>query len=126
VQFINVTIEGIADVNGYIDEFLDVEAEAVNTTWTPGDQFILTGHKLKIAGDDPACGLYITPVDPAIAPVKVTRIAENTPGKIVGVLPDSTGSLVNRLVIRTQYAGAGNIFLKTPRVITSQFTIEES
>jgi len=125
VQFINVTIEGVADVNGYIDEFLDVEAEAINTTWTPGDQFILTGHKLKIAGDDPACGLFIVPVDAAIAPVKVTRIAENTPGKIVGVLPDSTNSLVNRLLIRTQYTGSGSNFLKTPREILSSFTIEE-
>jgi len=126
VQFINVTIEGIADVNGYIDEFLDVEADAVNTIWIPGDQFILTGHKIKVAGEDPACGIYIVPTDPAMTPVKVTRIAENTPGKIVGVLPASTSNSENRILIRTQYAGSANTFLKTPREIISTFTIEEA
>jgi len=69
--------------------------------------------------------LYIVPVDPAIAPVKVTRIAENTAGKIVGVLPDSTGGNINRILIRTQYTGSANAFLKTPREILSSFTIEE-
>jgi hypothetical protein len=41
---IEVIIEGIADVQGYIAEFTDVEAEANNTIFVPGDQFILTGH----------------------------------------------------------------------------------
>jgi hypothetical protein len=124
-ESIEVIIEGVADVNGYIDKFYDVEADSVNSQFVPGDQFIITGNKIKIAGDDPACGLYITPKDSSAAPVRITRIAENRSSKITGVLPPSTGSLYNKLVIRTQYAGSGEHFLKSPRVITSSFVLEE-
>jgi hypothetical protein len=122
---IEVIIEGIADTQGYIAEFLDVEAEAKNAIFVPGDQFILTGYKVKIAGDDPACGMYLVPVDDPSKAVKVTRIAENTAGKIVGVVPPSTGYIFNRIEIRTQFTGGSNT-LKTPRVITSSFTLEEA
>jgi hypothetical protein len=124
-QSIEVIIEGAADVNGYIDKFYDVEADSVNSQFVPGDQFIITGHRIKIAGDDPSCGLYIMPADPTAMPMKVSRIAENRSSKITGVLPVSTGELMNRIVIRTQYAGSNSNFLKSPRVITSSFVLEE-
>ncbi|MDR2446354.1 MAG: hypothetical protein LBD58_03540 [Treponema sp.] len=31
-----VEVEGVANAQGYIDEFVDVSAEAVNETLTPG------------------------------------------------------------------------------------------
>jgi hypothetical protein len=34
-----VEIEGLAEVNGYIDEVMDVSTEAVNETLTPSGQF---------------------------------------------------------------------------------------
>jgi len=124
---IEVIIEGIADVQGYLAEFIDIEADARNTVFVPGDQFALYGHKIKEAGDHPSCGVYLVPVDDPSRAVKITRIAENTPTKIIGVLPPAgTGSLVNRIEIRTQYAGSGGNLLKSPRVITSSFTIEEA
>jgi len=125
VQFINVVIEGIADVNGYIDEFHDYEVDSSNAVFTPGDQFAIHGHKIKIAVDDPGVGLYLVPVERPDARVKITRIADNTPTKITGVLPPSTGYQFNRLEIHTQFAGAANNFLKSPRIITSSFTLEE-
>ena len=125
VQFINVVIEGIADVNGYIDEFFDYEAESSNALLASGDQFVIHGHKIKIAGDDPSVGLYIVPTADPSKKVKITRIAENTPTKITGVIQSTTGYQFNRIEIRTQYNGSSNSFLKTPRIITSSFTLEE-
>jgi hypothetical protein len=125
VNFINVIVDGIADVNGYIDEFVDVEEASSNAVFVPGDMFILTGHKIKVEGDDPSIGVFLVPVDDPSKRVKITRIAENTPAKIVGVIPPSTGYAANRIEIRTQYTG-GSAFLKTPRVITGGFTLEEA
>jgi len=56
---------------------------------------------------------------------KVTRIAENTASRIIGIIPGLPGSPV-KLEIRTQFSGSGSTFLKTPRIITSNFTLEES
>jgi hypothetical protein len=125
VQFIKVDIEGVADVNGYIDEFYDFEADSSNATFVNGDQFSIHGHKIKVAGDDPTVGVYIVPVEDPSKKVKITRIAENSPTKITGVLPDSTGFNLNRIEIHTQFTGSTSNTLKTPRVITSAFTLEE-
>ncbi|MDR2922995.1 MAG: DUF4469 domain-containing protein [Treponema sp.] len=125
-QFISVTIEGIADVSGYIDEFIDYEADSTNTFFVPGDQFAIHGHKIKVAGDDPGNGVYLVPVDDPGKKVKITRIAENGPSRITGVLPASTGYSNNRIEIHTQYSGASDNFLKIPRVITSPFILEEA
>jgi hypothetical protein len=125
-EFIEVIMEGIADVQGYIADFTDVEAEETNTIFIPGNQFIITGHKIRVVGDDPACGLYMVPVEDPSKAIKITRLAENTAGKIIGVLPPSTGYSINRLEIRTQFAGSGGVFLKAPRLITSPFTLEEA
>jgi hypothetical protein len=125
-QFIKVEIDGIADAGGYIDEFIDFEADASNTVFVPGDQFAIHGHKIKIAGDHPDVGVYLVPADDPSKKVKIDRIAENSPSKITGILPASTGSNINRIEIHTQFSGAANTPLKNPRIITSAFTLEEA
>jgi hypothetical protein len=119
----HVVVEGLADVDGYIDEFLDSENNSINGVLEPGHQFMITGHRLKVIGDDPTCGLYFVPVGYDDPPVKVTRIIENTPTKIIGVIPE-VGWAFSKLEIRTQYSGSKTAFLKNVRVITSDFTLE--
>jgi len=125
VEHITVDIEGLADVSGRIDEFIDTDENSVNTLYVPGDQFIVNGQKIKIAGQNPDVGIYFVPVDEPAQAVKVNRIAENTPTRIIGIAP-KTEFWHNRIEIRSQYAGAGDRFLKTPRVITSSFVLDES
>jgi hypothetical protein len=122
---IAVVVDGEADPSGHITEFLDNENNSVNHWYEPGNQFMLTGHKIKIAGDDPSCGMYIVPVEYNDPPVKVTRIIENGAGKIIGVIPNAEWEKV-KIEIRTQFAGSGGVFLKSPRVITSKFTLEQA
>jgi hypothetical protein len=124
-QSIAVEILGIADTSGYIAEFIDYDEDSVNTLYIPGDQFALHGHKIKVAGEDPAVGVYFVPVEDPSKAVKVTRMAENTPSKITGIAP-KTEHVHNRIEIRTQYAGSGSYLLKTPRIITSGFVLEEA
>jgi len=124
INEITVSVEGIADASGWIDEFHNTDEDETNNVFSSGNIFIVQGSKIKLAGDDPNVGLYFVPViDPAHA-VKVTRIVENNPNKIIGVAPQ-TEYQQNRIEIRTQYAGSTTVLLKAPRVITSDFILEE-
>jgi len=125
IEHIGVEIEGIADTGGWIDEFIDADDNSVNTLYVPGDQFILHGHKIKIAGDDPGIGVFFVPVNSPANAKKVTRIAENSSSKIIGIAPQ-TQHAQNRIEVRTQFEGSSSKFLKTVRVITSSFILEES
>jgi hypothetical protein len=124
-ESISVINEGLAETDGYIDEYLDAEEQAINSIFVPGNQFILHGNKIKIAGDSPDVGLYFVPVDAPDKAVKVTRIAENSPSKIIGIAPQ-TGYNANRIEVRTQWAGSSTKFLANLRVVTGKFTIEEA
>jgi hypothetical protein len=68
-------------------------------------------------------GVYFVPTNKTSPAVKMARVGENTPSKIMGIAPD-TKYAYNRIEIRTQYSGSGNTFPKEQRVITSLFTME--
>jgi hypothetical protein len=123
IRYIEVTVGSTADTNAFIDEFTDRDENAVNSIFIPGNMFSITGSKIKVAGDNPNCGVFFVPVDDPSKAVMVTRIGENNPTKIFGIAP-KTDSVYNRIEIRTQFTGSGGIFLKSPRVIKSDFIIE--
>jgi len=125
VKHIEIFVEGLADASGWIDEFIDTDEDLINSSYVPGDQFILHGSKIKIAGDDPACGLYFVPAGNPTGAVKVARIAENYPSKIIGIAPQ-TSNRYNKLEVRTQFAGSSGRLLKNVSVIASDFVIEEN
>jgi hypothetical protein len=119
---IAVEVEGIADTQGYIDEFIDVSTESVNEALTPGGMFSIAGHKVKITGEDPETGVYfVSEADPA-ARVKVTgHLAENSASKVIGTIPAlSAGKW--KAEIKTRFGGSGKD-LKNTRVIESAFVL---
>jgi hypothetical protein len=122
---IEVIIEGYADTQGWISEFVDLEENFINTQFLSGNMFAISGNKIKITGDDPSIGVYFVPVEDPSKAVKVVRIGENTPSKVTGIAPN-TGYIHNKIEIRTQFSGAVNTPLKTLRVITSSFTLEQA
>jgi hypothetical protein len=124
IEDINVLIDGIANNTGWIDEYIDVDGDSSNALYVPGNLFVLNGHKIKIAGDDPSCGLYYVPLESPSNAVKVSRISVNSSNLISGIAP-TTGYPLNKIEVRTQFLGSSNTFLKAPRVIQSLFTLEE-
>ncbi|MDR1326247.1 MAG: DUF4469 domain-containing protein [Treponema sp.] len=117
-----VEITGIANVSGYIDEFIDVSTEAVNETITPGGQFRISGYKIRIAGDNPDIGVYFVSVTDPTQRVKVFgHLAENAPSKLIGIIPFLTAGDWN-LEIITQFS-SGSFFLKEPRAIKSPLVL---
>ena len=125
ISRIAVEIEGLADTAGFIGGFIDYDTNVPNPDLIPGNQFCITGHKIKIAGDDPSCGLYFVSVDDPSKEVKVTRLAENSPAKLTGIIPE-TASAQSSILIRTQYAGSGGTLLKHPRVIAKKYIPEQA
>jgi len=117
---IEVLIEGKADIHGYIAECTDVATGAVNETITPKNMCVLTGYKLKVAGDHPDVGVWFEQTD-GPAKLKVSNLAENTPTKLIGLLPDCPSGTY-KVVIMTQYTNSSKL-LKDIRVIESGFTL---
>jgi hypothetical protein len=117
-EHIAVEVEGLADVNGYIDEFIDVNTEAVNETLTPGGEFSISGHKIKVVGDNASVGVYFVPVATSEGRVKVGgHLAENTTVKLIGVIPPELAAGAYQLEVVTQFSG-GSKALKEPRTIS--------
>jgi hypothetical protein len=123
-KHISVEITGVAESNAFIDEFIDRDEDSINGIFAPGDMFCVYGNKIKLAGDDPSCGLFFVPVNDPSKAVKVTRIGENSSSIITGIAPD-TQYQNNRIEIRTQYSGSGASFLETPRSIVSDFVLDK-
>jgi hypothetical protein len=121
---VSVIVEGLADTAGVIHEFEDTDEQSVNEFFAPDNQFVLRGSRLKVVGSDPAVGVYFVPVNDPTKAVKIARIAVNTPTQLVGIAP-STGFTENFIEIRTQYSGSSSHLLKEPRVIRSNFALEE-
>jgi len=122
---IDVVIDGKADVYGYIAEFVDTDENSINGLYVPGDQFVISGHKIKVTEDDPETGVFFVPVDDPARAVRAARVVENTASRIIGITP-KTGYMRNRIEIRTQYTGSETTPSKTPHVIASAFILEES
>jgi len=118
---IAVEIEGIADINGYIMEFIDVYTGAVNETFTQMNEFIITGHRLKVVGDDPSIGVFFKNTATG-AMTKAHSLAENSSHKLIGIFP-GINDAVFQIVIKTQFSGSSKP-LKEVRTIESNFTIK--
>jgi len=124
-KIVDVVIDGVANTRGYIHQFIDVDTGSVNSTLSGGGSFIITGSKIKVAGDDPMCGVYLEPEGDPDARVKVqTRFAVNSPSKIIGTVPMLAASQSYRLLIITQFLGSGNTFLQKPKTLSSEFVLK--
>jgi hypothetical protein len=123
-EHIEVEVKGECKNKARIGKFTDLDENSVNKIYVPGDMFSITGSKIKIAGDNPDCGLYFVPEGLPDKAVKVKRIMDNKPSKSTGIAP-LTEHTCSRVEIRTQYTGSKTVYLKEPRTITSSFVLDE-
>jgi hypothetical protein len=108
---------------GRIEGCFDLDSGETNGRLTPGGIFTLSGGKLKVAGDDPECGIYfVSALDPDKRFKVASRLAVNISSRLCGVVPAMPEGDY-QIVIVSQYT-VGGIPLKTPRSITSDFTVK--
>jgi hypothetical protein len=65
------------------------------------------------------------PVEDPSKAVKVNRLVENTPSKIIGKAPGIDCQRC-RIEVRTQFTGSSNAFLKKLWIIASDFVLESA
>jgi hypothetical protein len=118
---ITVETEDNENSRGGVKRFTD-ESGTVNETVTPGALFSLAERKIKVAGDNPDCGVwFISKEDPSVRFRAVRRLSVNTSTKLAGIapaLPDGEYTVE----VKTQYT-VGGINLKETKTFKSGFTL---
>jgi hypothetical protein len=113
IPFIEVEILGLADVNLYVGQVIDIKTGTVNEMLTPGKNLRIVGDKLKLAGTKPDVGIYfINQETKATTKVEATDVVVNNPSELIIVIPQLAAGTY-KLEVRTQYA-VGSM-LKQPR-----------
>jgi hypothetical protein len=111
---VKIENEGLAGDGAYIDEIQDVHSESLNNALTPGNMVHILGHKIRVEGENPACGVwFVNQADQSRVPI-TEHLGINRSTELFGLIPPlSAGAW--KLEVLTQYAGGTP--LKEPRVI---------
>ncbi|MDR1984449.1 MAG: DUF4469 domain-containing protein [Prevotellaceae bacterium] len=123
LELVNVEIVGVAETGAMIAQVNDVKTGSINDLLTPNRNLIISGHKIKIAGDSATNGIYFVNNDTQeISKVDPTDIITNNPSELIIVIPAlATGAY--RLEVTTQYGGNSKQLLKEPRTATFDRTL---
>ena len=117
---VGVEVLGVKEGGGAsIGLVTDTLTEATDGTITPGEDILIEGTKIKIAGDPDLCGVYFIPRDaPEETIYKVERrLTQNNPSSIIARVPATLQPGAYTLRIVTQYTNSGSTLLKEPRTI---------
>jgi hypothetical protein len=110
---IAVEITGVGDSSISIAEVLDVKTGSVNDLLTPNRNLRIKGYKLKLAGDNPAVGVYfVNQVTSERVKVETSEIVTNNPAELMIVTPVLTAGTYS-LEVTSQFSGS--VALKEPR-----------
>lgn len=110
---IEINVLGVADPSAAILQVKDIKTGTLNDLLTPERNLRITGSKIKIAGDNPAVGVYfIDTVTQARTAVDPSDMVTNNPSELIVIIPAlPSGSYTLEVV--TQFA-VGSL-LKEPR-----------
>jgi hypothetical protein len=116
LEQVTVEILGVADTGAVIMQVLDVRTGSINDLLTPLRNLKITGHKIKVAGDEPTVGVYfINTVTTERTPVEAEDIVTNNPSEVIVVTP-ALAAGTYQVEIVTQFTAG--ILLKEPRSTT--------
>lgn len=118
LSLVQVDMLGLAESGMYIAQVLDVKTGSINDILTPNRNLKISGHKIKVAGDNGLNGIYfIAESDSTTTQVDVSEIVTNNPSELVIVIP-ALAAGAYRLEVTTQFSGSGGVILKEPRSVT--------
>ncbi|GHV69171.1 hypothetical protein FACS1894199_17450 [Bacteroidia bacterium] len=113
LEWVSVDVLGVAESGMYIAQVVDVKTGSVNDLLTPNYNLKISGHKLKIAGDNNANGIYfVAEVGGERTKVDAMDIAINNPGELIVITPVLAAGMY-KVEITTQYTPSN--LLKEPR-----------
>ncbi|MDR1258952.1 MAG: DUF4469 domain-containing protein [Tannerellaceae bacterium] len=119
LHHVGVEVLGVADSGARIMLVTDVATGKTDGTVTMGDDIVIAGDKIKVAGlpqpdgsMEPGMGVFFVEDG---STQEADRISENQPSRVVARTPYFMGTREMKLRIVTRYGGSN--LLKTPRVI---------
>ena len=123
VEVLGVKEGGGASI-GLVTNTLDGNTDG---TITPGDDILIEGAKIKVAGDEELCGVYFVLRDAAEETIhKVERrLTQNNPSSIIARVPATLEPGAYTLRIVTQFTGGSNL-LKEPRTLEYEMPLTVS
>ncbi|MDR2125283.1 MAG: DUF4469 domain-containing protein [Prevotellaceae bacterium] len=115
LETVSVDILGVAEIGVIVTHVTDVKTGSINDLLTPNRNLKIAGHRIKIAGESEANGVYFvnistqerTKVDPS-------DIVTNNPSELIVVIPALAAGTYH-LEITTQFGGNSKFELKEPR-----------
>jgi hypothetical protein len=115
LKTVETTVLGMAQSGIFINTLTDVASKKVNSVITPGGGVNLVGVKIKIAGDAPEVGLYLTEINTETTyTIPEGSILINDPSKITFIVPSDLATGDYHLKIVTQFSST-TALLKDPR-----------
>lgn len=118
-----VKVRGMAASGTYINTVTDVASGEQNARLTPGGAVNLAGSKIKIAGDAPEVGIFLTNQETGeVTVVARNSIAVNEPAKLTFVVPAGLPAGDYKLGIGTQHTSSGRL-LAEPRSFTFDYVL---
>lgn len=122
-----VTVVGTGDIDPEIDEITDMYTGNVDSTITRNRNLCIEGDRLKIVGDDAACGVYLTnSTDDTSTQITGNDIIINEPQRLIIIVPENLTSGQYTVSVTTQYCNKSTYTLNSPRTTTfgSLLTVE--
>jgi hypothetical protein len=120
---ISPEVRGMASSGIYVNTLTDVTSGEVNTRLTPGGGVNLTGVKIRITGEAPGVGLFLTEINTGKAvQIPTTSILTNDPSKVTFIVPTDLSAGDYRLSITTQYS-TNATQLKEPRTYVFDYVL---
>lgn len=111
---VNVACHGIAQTGPVINFITDSTTGSVSEIITPSGPAVISGSNLKIMGDDPSVGVFLTLDEESAPPIKCPLVIRNTPSELTVMLPAFETKKKYTLSVTTQY-GPSNKPVKAPR-----------
>ena len=115
LKLVKVGVNGVAAVGPVINTVTDSTSKAINGQLSSGGALVLGGVNLKIQGDDPSIGVYLTPTTEGAAPMKAPVVIANSPSQVIVQMPTLADGQYT-VSLTTQYSGSRNV--KEPRTYT--------
>ncbi len=115
LKLVKVVVIGVAVVGPVIITETDSTSKAINGQLSSGGALVLGGVNLKIQGDDPSIGVYLTPTTEGAAPMKAPVVIANSPSQVIVQMPTLADGQYT-VSLTTQYSGSRNV--KEPRTYT--------
>lgn len=114
LKAVKVICNGLAQTGPVINSITDSTTGSISQVITSGGPAVINGSGIKLVGEDPSVGVYLTKDEEGAQPIKIALVVHNAPSQLTVMLPTIEAGKLYALSITTQYSGS-NKSLKAPR-----------